>query len=190
VTSVAQAPPRLSALLTQPLVARPKARAPVTGLVEVRLASRDRAPSCSGSPSAVKGLRFERAVGRALAPLAREWDGHLFSGQWLRFRMAGRGLDWAQPDHYVVLEDRLLLLECKLSAAQDPWNQIERVYGPLLSALYGLPLVGCAIYHYLVGRAERGEESTASLRTLALGDLEELLDVRWAFHAHDPKRLA
>lgn len=184
-----QAPPRLAALLAAPAPARPKARAPVTDLVEVRLSSRDHPPACAGTPSAIKGLRFERAIGRALAPLAREWDGHLFSGQWLRFLIAGRGWDWAQPDHYVVLEDRVLLLECKLSAAQEPWNQIERVYGPLLAELYGLPVVGCAVYHYLVGRKDCGETAVGSLRALALEDLPPT-NRRFAYHAHDPKRLA
>ena len=162
-------------------------RTPVVDLRWVRLEPRPgHLTACRGTPSALKGLRFERAVGRALAPLAQAWPATQYSGQWLRF-CAANGPDWAQPDHYLVLRDRVLLLECKLSQTPAAWHQLDRVYAPLLRRLYGLPIVAVGVFNYLVAAPEG---PVNSLGELALGGTPARLEGhRFTLHLHDPRRL-
>lgn len=81
------------------------------------------------------GLAYERKVGRYL--------GRLFpavkSGLWFEF-LDGNGKGWCQIDHFVRLEDQVLLVECKLAEREEAWTQMSQLYVPVLERLYKLPV--------------------------------------------------
>jgi hypothetical protein len=184
-------PARLSALLAGPPPRALRLRTPVAGLTWVKpCPGLDRALPVGTSAAAQEGLRFERAVGKALRRLAPAWDAELFSGLWFRFHAASTGLDWAQPDHFLILDDRVLLLECKRTQTPAAWHQLAAVYAPLLAYMYELPVVGVQVAHYLVGEPGPGVALVPALRALALEENpEELAASRFLLHCHDPRRL-
>lgn len=184
-------PTRLAPLLAGPPLRERRLRTPVALIswVEPR-PGLDRGLAVGTSFAAQEGLRFERAVGKALRALAPGWDAELHSGLWLRFHSRTTGLDWAQPDHFLVLDDRVLLLECKRTQTPAAWHQLSAVYGPLLAHLYELPVVGVQVAHYLAGDPEPAVVLVPALAELALnGEPEELANCRLLFHCHDPRRL-
>lgn len=66
--------------------------------------------------------------------------GELHSGTWLYFSDEN-GPGYAQPDHYVVQDNRVLLIECKLSQTPRAWVQMRKLYKPLLEMYYNLPVL-------------------------------------------------
>lgn len=91
------------------------------------------------------GLTYERAVGRHLSRLYGQKP---ISNQWLRF-IDANGQGYAQPDHYFVFEDHVLLIECKRTQTQKGLHQIDWLYRPLLFALYGRPVIGVMACKYM-----------------------------------------
>lgn len=88
--------------------------------------------------SRAAGIGYERKVGRLLSRL---WPDETFSGHWFEFEDAyGRGC--CQPDHFVVLDGQVLLVECKLTENPTAWEQIRGLYRPVLAAEFGLPVTG------------------------------------------------
>lgn len=69
-------------------------------------------------------------------------DAEIFHGQWIRFKDS-LGFGHAQPDHYVVMSDRVLLFEDKLSQTVEARAQCLGLYVPLLQFIYKRPV--CAI---------------------------------------------
>ena len=178
--------------LSRPTAAALRAvqRAPVCGIRWAELAARPEAvPVCRGTPAAKAGLRFEHAVGLALRKLAPSFatpSPRVRSGAWLRYEDAnGRG--WAQPDHFVLLDDRLLLLECKLSQTLDAWHQLEAIYAPLLRWIFGRPVVTIGVFRFLVSAPEL---PLPSLRAATCGAVADVVGRRFTLHVHDPKRLS
>lgn len=51
----------------------------------------------------------------------------------------GRG--YAQSDLFLVLSDKIVLFECKLTESAGGHEQLSLLYGPLLSYIYSRPLV-------------------------------------------------
>ena len=66
------------------------------------------------------------------------------SGQWIEFQDRN-GHGFAQPDHYIVLPDKVLLFECKYSQVEEGLVQIGQLYKPLLRDIYKLPVVGILV---------------------------------------------
>jgi hypothetical protein len=66
------------------------------------------------------------------------------SGQWIAFYDAA-GIGYAQPDHYIVFPDHVLLIECKLSQKSMAFPQMGRLYAPLLREIYHRPVVGVLV---------------------------------------------
>lgn len=87
------------------------------------------------------GVLYEARVGKYLKGL---FGPHVHSGQW--FKYGGR---FCQPDHYVVLREAVLVLECKLSENPQAWVQLEQLYGPVLQAHLGLPVVLIQVCRHL-----------------------------------------
>jgi hypothetical protein len=92
------------------------------------------------------GLTFEKRVGLILARFYPE----VHSGVWFEFQdMRRRGV--CQPDHYVVLANYVLLVECKLSETEDAWTQME-LYAPILEHHFGRPVARVQACKYLRSR--------------------------------------
>lgn len=102
----------------QPLAARPKF------IPKARLRGRRAA-----------GLTFERKVGKVLSVLFS----HVHSGVWFEYHDSKRS-GVCQIDHYVLRPGMVLLVECKLSESDDAWEQMSRLYAPILERHYGLPV--------------------------------------------------
>lgn len=91
-----------------------------------------------------KGLAYERRFGRWIAEKLP-----IRSGEWFAFEdVNGPGL--AQPDHFAVLPDKILLFECKLTQTPEAWRQIRGLYGPILSFYFGLPVEGVQVCRRVV----------------------------------------
>src|SRR5215207_3219358 len=88
-------------------------------------------PPQRGKGTKALGLAYEKKVGKLLA---KHWPGRLRSGVWFEF------LDdrprWCQVDHFVVLPNQILLVECKLAEKASAWSQMRDLYAPILSRLY------------------------------------------------------
>ena len=83
-----------------------------------------------------KGHSYERTVHRELKRLGL--GGEICAQQWIMFADSN-GLGWAQPDVYVLWDDLLLLIECKLTQSRSADEQLLLLYLPLLRDIYQLP---------------------------------------------------
>ena len=55
--------------------------------------------------------------------------------RWIHF-VDARGPGWAQPDIFLEMEERILLLEVKLTERMSAWPQMRELYAPLLRKIY------------------------------------------------------
>lgn len=60
----------------------------------------------------------------------------------------GRG--FCYPDILVLAEDRILILECKLTQTDVAELQIFQLYAPVVSLMWSLPIIGVAVYRNCV----------------------------------------
>ena len=81
--------------------------------------------------------------------LQRAFGPELTLGQWLYFEDAN-GPGHAQPDAFLTEPERVLLFEVKLTQNVWAWGQLEGLYGPLLTELFGLPVTKVLLCKNLV----------------------------------------
>lgn len=96
------------------------------------------------------GMAYERKVGRWLKRMIQngELSGELCLNQWLLFA-DDNGVGWAQPDAYILMEKRILLMECKLTQSDVATPQLLSLYLPLLRKVYDLPILCLQVCHNL-----------------------------------------
>lgn len=96
------------------------------------------------------GLAYEKKVGRTLKRMLRqeELEGELRANQWVQFSDEN-GIGWAQPDFYLLMENGILLMECKLTQSDSATPQLLSLYLPLLRKIYNLPILCLQICHNL-----------------------------------------
>ena len=89
-----------------------------------------------------KGLAYEKAVGKHLAREVKngELEGDLYLGQWVIY-CDGSGVNWAQPDIYLIMRNYILLMECKLTQSDAATPQLLSLYLPLLRKIYNKPIL-------------------------------------------------
>lgn len=100
------------------------------------------------------GVTYERKFGKRLQrEIDRgELEGELHSGQWLHWsgswleyrggeNTLRSGKAYAQPDHYIVQPEVILLFECKLTQTDEAEAQLVSLYTPLLEHLYKRPVL-------------------------------------------------
>ncbi len=51
------------------------------------------------------------------------------------------GIGWAKPDIYLLMEDKILLIECKLTQTETAIPQMLCLYLPLLRMIYNKPIL-------------------------------------------------
>lgn len=73
------------------------------------------------------------------ARLREKWPSLIYH-QWIEWADA-TGVHRCEPDAYLVLPDRIILFEVKLTASQYGVAQACDLYAPLLHLLYGKPVV-------------------------------------------------
>jgi hypothetical protein len=87
--------------------------------------------------SRAAGVTYEKKVGKVLRHLFGTKAVH--SGVWFEYADSVRqGV--CQVDHYVLREEVVLLIECKLSESLEAWGQMRDLYAPILRRAYGLPV--------------------------------------------------
>ena len=120
------------------------------------------------APSAAEGLRYERAVAAHMASLGFK----VKHGQWIKFRDS-RGVSYCQPDVLLLPEEksRILLLEAKLTQNAEGEVKLEKLYVPLVRALYRLPVFPILIFKNIL--AERGRQLRCVRDALFLSGKEE-----------------
>jgi hypothetical protein len=113
----------------------------VTGLKWAVLSSRSPWPKKQRFSRTQKlGLGYEKKLGRELG---RRF-GSVHSGQWIEFcDLNGRG--FAQPDHYMLCDDSVIVFECKLTQQERGLIQLGQLYRPLLRKIYDRPVVGVLV---------------------------------------------
>ncbi len=126
----------------------------ITG--EIEWASKAERPSAFGiSPRAsgvrLKGLQYERAVGRALGP---GWQ----HGLWFKFCDEG-GVGYCQPDFIRVLPTTVVVLECKLTDVMEAKGQLLGLYLPVMRHLYSRPARGIIVAKHLTPGSTRVVDS-------------------------------
>lgn len=102
------------------------------------------------------GKEIQQAVSGGFIP------GEVFLGQWIEYQDIN-GLGYAQPDIYILQDDRILLLEAKLTQTQNGWDQMEELYEPLLHFIYGLPVYQCLVCQNLRWNPERLADAVEEL---------------------------
>jgi hypothetical protein len=85
----------------------------------------------------LRGLTYEKRVGAHLRSIFPK----VYSGQWFQYVDATGG-GYCQPDHFIVLKNGILCIECKLTETPVGFAQIRQLYRPILEKHYGLPVVG------------------------------------------------
>lgn len=83
-----------------------------------------------------KGHSYERSVHREIKRL--DLGGEICLHQWIMFADSN-GLGWAQPDIFIIWDNLLLLIECKLTQSSSAEIQLLSLYLPLLKEVYQLP---------------------------------------------------
>lgn len=95
-------------------------------------------PKLKGAPA--KGKTYERWVIRKLKnKLPAEM---FFPSQWIRYEDAS-GWHYAQPDIFILLPAKILLLEIKRTQTLEAHYQLRGLYKPLLNFLYPDKKVVC-----------------------------------------------
>jgi len=122
----------------------------IEGLVWVQLT--DEGPIISRKAprkaSVKRGRGYERKVARYLKREHDKFGGELFVGQWLLFK-DHHGYGKAQPDAYILRPELVVLIECKLTQADDAVPQLLNLYLPLIRGLYSRPVVCIQACHNL-----------------------------------------
>lgn len=73
--------------------------------------------------------------------------------QWIEFTDAG-GSGFACPDIFIVLENKILLFEVKLTQTPNAVAQMRQLYEPLLACIFNYPIIRCEIYRNAISSVE------------------------------------
>lgn len=101
------------------------------------------------SPSPPPGLKKSRPRGRKRQGVKYEQAAHEYfhslfpawrANQWIHFADE-HSTRWCQPDGFVELPDRILLVEFKYQHTPEAWEQLRLVYAPVLEYLLGKRVV-------------------------------------------------
>lgn len=138
-------------------------------------ASRCQRPACIpvGRPRGAKaaGLRYERALAAAL-PQAEH-------GAWFEYRDAN-GPGYCQPDLLLHLPSITVVLEIKYTWTDKAYDQIEKLYLPVLQIALGKPVIGMQICKKLVPQAAAASRICSMLGNgLILAHRGERVAMQW-----------
>lgn len=84
-----------------------------------------------------KGLAYERKVHQQLT---ERFPVTYKASPWIRYRCHEGGWKYCQPDGLLHLDDRLVIVEVKLSHCVDAWEQLRKIYEPVISKIYEKPI--------------------------------------------------
>jgi hypothetical protein len=86
-------------------------------------------------------LAYEKKLGKKLDRLIKtgKLSGRLFSKHWFHFEDQN-GPGWAQPDFFILEPGRVTCFEAKLTQTTAAWDQLEKLYRPLLEFTFKRPV--------------------------------------------------
>lgn len=95
--------------------------------------------------SRAKGKTYERKVGKQLRKRADKLKVDLHPQEWIEYEDAN-GYGYCQPDYYLVCDGFILLAECKLTQTDSAFNQMTKLYMPVLKYMYDMPIIPIQIF--------------------------------------------
>lgn len=104
-----------------------------------------RLPAARPRGAKAAGLRYERALARALPG----WK----HGQWWEFEDR-RGHGWGQTDLFAAVGPAVVLMEAKYTYTREAWEQLEGLYGPVVEEALGRRVVGIEVCRALTPLVE------------------------------------
>ena len=125
------------------------------------------------------GLRYEARVAESL----REYfDGRyeVVHGPWIAYAATEDGERWesvCQPDVLLISDDRIIIIEVKLSSRRGPEKKLKELYGPCVQKLYGKKVSYVQIYKN-IGKSKASPVATSFSRINRL-DIGEYCEILW-----------
>lgn len=118
------------------------------------------------------GLSYETAFGKALTGVLPPGQ-RLEHNPWFAYVDAnGKGL--CSPDYLWTSPSGLVVFECKLSLCEEAWEQLERLYLPVVGMALARPVRGIIVTKCLTQRPARGQIVDSLVAALAAPDLPVL----------------
>lgn len=122
----------------------------------------DQRPSCiprpGGKGSKALGRTYEKKIGK----LVKRTYPDLISGQWFEY-YDNNGRGYCQIDHYLVFNEQVLVLECKLTQTSVAWGQMHELYKPVLEHMYKRPVTCVQVCKHVVDRTPTISELSEAL---------------------------
>ena len=96
------------------------------------------------TPDRLKGTRAQRTGKRyerkALAYLGKTLGKAFEASPWFRFEDSTRSIRWCQPDGLLRTKEAAFIFEVKYSFSSAAWWQLRKLYEPVVSKAFGLPV--------------------------------------------------
>lgn len=122
--------------------------------------------------AAAAGLRYEKAFGRAIGPLATR-------GCWFTFKDSG-GDGWCEVDFLIEMTSCVAILECKYTWTPAAYAQTELLYRPVVELALKKPVLTVQVCKRLVPDASRATRITGNLgNALILARSGALVTLHW-----------
>lgn len=128
-------------------------------------------------PAAAEGIRYEQRVARYCAELGLR----VKHGQWFKYRDA-KGVAYCQTDVLGLPAEptRLLVLEAKLTQKAEGELKLDKLYVPLMKAMYRIPVYPILIFKNLLWRPERLLTSLEEALTLPSRERGKVYHLHWS----------
>jgi len=127
-------------------------------------------------------LQYQKRVLKKLEKLRFNWgldlDSVLYGEMWLEYE-DDNGYGMCSPDIVLDLEDRILVLECKLTQTETARLQIFQLYAPVLSRCWNKPIVGVGVFRNLISKAENPVLNIEHLCKAPLEELDTYYTLHW-----------
>lgn len=152
----------------------------VRGLKEVREVS-DPANRKGGTadfaPAAAEGLRYERALALHAASLGLR----VKHGQWFKFRDS-KGVGYCQPDVLCLptTNDRIIILEAKLTQKVEGEIKLQKLYVPIVRAVYNLPVFPILCFKNILEKRDRMLKALDEVLALPRREAEKVYSLHWS----------
>lgn len=130
------------------------------------------------APSAGDGLRYEKQVAMYAASLGLR----IKHGQWFRYRDQ-KGVAYCQTDVLalpVEQANRLIVAEVKLTQKAEGELKLDKLYVPLMKAMYKIPVFPVLVFRNKLWHAERQVARLQDLLDLPVRESGKVYHLHWS----------
>jgi len=106
------------------------------------------------------GIRYEKSVAKAIPGAIR--------GQWFEFYDAN-GHGYCQTDVLVIGKANTLVIECKLTDTEQAYEQLSRLYLPVVSMAFERHVIGLVVVRHLTKTSPRARVHENIIEAISLG---------------------